>query len=236
MPTPLNYNEFVAELAVLSEYDPADPNFVANLPSAINYAEDRINRELNLLSTVASNSLPATALTRQLDISSLNLNVLSQVNVVTPSTQTDPELGTRNQCTPTTKSFLDAVYNSAATAARPVNFAMLTDQIILFGPFPDANYTIEITGTLWVPPLSASNATTWISTYLPDLMLTAAMIQMTGFMRNFGAQSDNPQMAVSFESQYNLLRDSAAVEDARRRFASAGWTSQIPSPATPPRT
>lgn len=232
MPSALTYSTFVAELANLTEFQPTDPDFLANLPSAINYAEDRINRELNLLSTMTSNnSLVLTPNDRTLDISSLNINVLSQVNIV--SAPGDVIFST---CTPVTKSFLDAVYDSAASAGLPSNFAMLTDKVILFGPFPDGDYRVEVTGTIWVPPLSQSNNTTWISTYLPDLMLAASMIWMAGFMRNFGSQADDPQMAMSWETQYGKLRDSASVEDARRRFASAGWTSQMPTPVTPPRT
>lgn len=240
MPAALTYSSYVAELANLSEFNATDPNFVTNLPHAINYAEDRINRELNLLSTVTSNhTLSLTPGSRVLDLTPININVLSQINIITPSTEPNPELGTRNVCIPTTKAFLDAVYNSGSAGdieGLPVNFAMLTDKVILFGPFPNAAYTVEVTGTIWVPPLSSANNVTWISTYLPELFLAASMVQMSGFMRVFGSQSDDPQMAVSWETTYSSLRDSASAEEARRKFQSSGWTSQLPSPTTPPRT
>jgi hypothetical protein len=237
MPTALTYSSFVNQIQVLTEFNAADPNFTAALPGAISYAEDRINRELNLLTTVASNSsLHLTAGSRQLAFSTANVNVLKQVNVITPYTTTNPELGTRNPVTPVDESFLDLVYGSAANPGVPANFAMLDNKTLLFGPFPDQNYTVELVGTIWMTPLSTNNTTTWISTYLPDLMTAAAMIYMTGFMRNFGAQSDDPQMGLSWEAQYSSLRDSASVEEQRRKFQSAGWTSSMPSPATPPRT
>lgn len=237
MPTALTYTSYVAEMQVLTQFNNNDPAFIQNLPSAISYAEDRINRELDLLSAVASNSsLALTAGTRTLDISAANINVLERLNIITPFSQTNPELGTRNPCVPVTEDYLDLVYGSAATQGLPTNFIRQTDKIVLFGPFPDQNYTVELVGTVWQLPLSSSNPTTWIATYIPDLMIAASMIFMTGFMKNFGAQSDDPRSAQSWESQYDLLMKSAATEDARRKFKSAGWTADIPNPLNQPRT
>ena len=52
MVTGLTYASFTTELALLAVVSPTDTNFVGNLPSAINYAELRIYRDLDLLSTV----------------------------------------------------------------------------------------------------------------------------------------------------------------------------------------
>ena len=68
------------------------------------------------------------------------------------------------------------------------------------------------------------------------VFMAAALVHASGYMKNFGAMSDNPQMAVSWESQYQTLLKSAIVEDARATFQSEGWTSEQPSPvASPPR-
>lgn len=233
----LTFDQYVAEMLVLTQFNPDDPEFTTNLPSALDYSQDRINRELNLLNTVVSNSsLALTAGVRSLDITPANINVLSQVNLITPAAQTNPEAGTRNSVTIASKSFLDIVYGSAANPGLPINFALLTDTDLLFGPFPDAAYTVELTGTMMPESLSASNETTWVSTNIPDLLIAASMVFMAGFMKNFGAQSDDPKMAQSWESQYTTLRDSVAVEDARRKFQSIGWSSDLPNQFNPPRT
>lgn len=233
----LNYAQYVAEMASLCQFNPSDPFFVQQLPSAIDYATDRINRELNLLTTVAANSsLALTAGTRTLNFSAANINVLTDVNIITPAGQTNPELGARNPVTICDKSYLNAVYNSTAIEGVPINFALLDQQTLLFGPFPDANYTVELYGTVWSTPLSASNTTTWISTYIPDVFIAASMVFMSGAQKNFAAISDDPQSAMTWEQQYGKLRDSASVEDARRKFMSSGWTSALPSPINPPRT
>ena len=58
----------------------------------------------------------------------------------------------------------------------------------------------------------------------------ASMIFISGYQRNFGRQSDDPQMAQSYESQYLALLKGATVEEYRRKFQASGWTSNSPSP------
>ena len=239
----LTYDTYLAELALLSQFGPADPNFLANLPSCIDYATNRITRELNLLNTITTNStLACTPGTRAVDLSALNpvYNTLQDINVLTPSGVTNPDLATRVQLTIQSLSFMNSIYGSSPTAGGvagvPQYFAMVTDQSILVAPYPDLVYNIEIIGTVRPTPISQSNDTNWISTYLPDLFLAASMIQMSGFKMNFGAQSDDPKMAMSWEDQYTKLRDSAGVEDAMRKYYSTGWTAQLPNAYNPPRT
>lgn len=236
----LTYSQFVAEIQLLSQFNAADPNFTNNLQSCLDYSQDRIYRELNLINTTTSYSgLALTASTRSLNYAAAGINVLENINIITPAGTTNPELGTRNACVPADKSFLDWVYGTPTLTGIPTSFAVFSDKTLLFGPFPDQNYTVELVGTLQITApvlqLSVSNTTTFLSTYLPDLLVAAAMIQMSGFMKNFGQQSDNPQMAVSWGTQYASLRDSASVEDARRRFRSAGGSSQFPSLLNPPK-
>jgi hypothetical protein len=84
--------------------------------------------------------------------------------------------------------------------------------------------------------LSVTTPVTYVSTYLPDLLIAASMIFLSGYMRNFGSQADDPKMAASWQDQYNQLRESAYTEDQRRQFAATGWTSILPQKLTPPRT
>ena len=235
----LSYSSYLTELALLSQFNATDPNFLSNLPSCIDYATDRITRELDLLNTVTANStLALTVGTRIISLASLNpvFNVLRQVNVLTPVGTINPDLGTRNPLTISTTAFLNQVYGSNAVTDVPEYFAMVTDQTIMVGPYPDQAYNLEIIGTVRPTPISATNPTNWISLYLPDLFLQCSMIQMSGFKMNFGAQADDPKMAMSYETQYTTLRDSAGVEDAMRKYASTGWNSQLPTAYNPART
>lgn len=239
------YTTFIAQLALEAQFNATDPNFIANIPTAIDYATNRITRELNLLNTITSNSTIQTTIgSRVVNLSSLNpiFNTLQDINVLTPSGVTNPDLSKRVTLTIQSRAFMNAVYGDGPSLGGvvgvPQYFAMVTDQVIQVGPYPDAVYNLEIIGTVRPTPLlvSAPNGTNWISLYLPDLFLAAAMIQMSGFKMNFGAQSDDPKMAISWEDQYKTLRDSAAVEDAMRKYYSTGWTAQLPSQFTPQRT
>lgn len=74
----------------------------------------------------------------------------------------------------------------------------------------------------------------FISQYLPDLMVMASMIYISAYQRNFGKESDDPQMAMSYETQYQLLLKSATVEEARKKFDAAAWSSQSPATVASP--
>lgn len=235
----LTYDQYVTQLALLAQFPAADPNFLSNLPSCIDYATDRIVRELNLLNTVTSNStLALSTSTRVLSLASLSpiFNILMDINVLTPVGTSDPNLGLRNPLTIQSRAFMNQVYGSSTVTGVPQYFHMVTDQSIIVGPFPDQAYNVELIGTVRPTPLSQASPTNWISTYLPDLFLAASMIQMSGFMRNFGSQADDPKLAMSWETQYVSLRDSAAVEDSMRKFYSTGWTSELPNQFNPVRT
>lgn len=232
-----NYNSYVNQMALLAVIDPADGNFLANLPSMINYAELRILRDLDLL--VVSGSLTNYAFavgSRQISIPLGSLVVSEQINVITPSGQSDPESGTRNPLIPTTKEFLDMVYGDSSITGIPEYFVPFNDNLFLVGPFPDQPYYVEIVGTIRPETLSASNPVTFVSAYFPDLFEMASMIYVSGYQRNFGRQNDDPQMAQSYENQYKVLLEGASKEEARKKFESVGWSSMDPSPlATPTR-
>ena len=237
MTTGLNYSQYKTLIATLAVVDEADPAFNTILPQMITYAENRICRELDFLFT--STSITGYSLTsgsRSVTIPQGTIVVSDQVNIITPAGIVNPDAGTRNPCLPTTKEFLDAVYGSSYYTGMPQYFVPFNDNLFLFGPYADQTYYIEIIGTYRPESLSPTNTTTFISLYLPDLFTMASMIYISGYQRDFGRQSDDPQMAQSYEGQYQLLLKGAMVEEARKKFEASGWSSQSPSPvATPTR-
>ena len=212
-----------------------DPNYVAILPSIIDDAEQRIRRDLDLLADVVRDQTGTlTANSRNFTFPQ-HFVVSNNVNVFTPVGTTT----NRNQLVPVTRDWMDAIWPNEAsttTPSVPQYYAMITDQTIIVGPPPDANYTVEVIGTVIPPALSVSTPTTWISTYLPDLFFAAALTFAAGYQLNFSATSDDPQQSVSWESHYKQLLASADVEETRKRYAAQGWSSMQPSQiSTPPR-
>lgn len=238
MTTGLTYSQYKTQIATMAVVaSETDPNFVTILPQMITYAENRIYRDLDFLFTSASitgNSLTignrSLTIPYQLQDGSGNIVVTEQINILTDSG------ATRNPCLPVTKEFLDATYGSSAPAnrGRPKFYAPFNDNLFLFGPVPDAAYPVEIVATYRPNSLSETNTSTFISTYLPDLLIMASMIYISAYQRNFGRANDDPQMAVSYESQYQALLKGAAVEEARKKQESSGWSAQAPSPVASP--
>ena len=233
----LNYTTYVSQIATMAVVEINDPAFQSIIPSMIDYAELRIYRDLDLLSTVSANdSYTMTANNRNFSWPQGTFVTVQNINVVTPSSETDPDLGNRVQLLPTTKEFLNAVYSNSANAGIPSYFAMLDDHSIVVGPWPNQNYTVEIVGTVRPATLSSGNPTTFISEYLPDMFIMASMLYISAYQRNFGRMSDDPAMAQSYEGQYQSLRQGALMEEFRKKFQASAWSSITPSPvATPTR-
>ena len=233
------YKTQIAQMAVVAE---DDVNFVAILPMMIDYASLRICRDLDLMFTSVSlhgAGYQLAAGNRNLSFSQNLPNgtsfvVSEQINLITPVGQSDPDAATRTPLMPTTKEFLDAVYGSASYTGVPKYFVPFNETLFFVGPTPDASYYVEVVGTIRPASLSATVPTTFISEYLPDLLVMASMIYISAYQRNFGKESDDPQMAMSYESQYQLLLKSAVVEESRKKWDAAGWSSQSPATVASP--
>lgn len=211
----LRLNEKLVELK-------EDINPQLSIPAIIDYAEQRIYRELDLLNTVTRQNglLSSGSRNFTLPTGSGRFVVTNAINVITPSSQTVPDSGTRNQLLPVSRDYMDAVWSSVTGTGTPVCYAMVTDQTIIVGPVPNANFTVEVIGTIRPTTLSSANTTTYLTLYLPDLFLTAALI--------FAVKE--PTALQVLESNYVTLLSSANVEENRKKYASGAWGSLSPTP------
>lgn len=234
----IDYTTYVSQLSNLMVVGSTDANFQTFLPGCIDYAEQRCYRELDLVDTQVTSSGATTASDRNFTLPTYvgTYIVVDQINVMS-SAGTGSSNGIRNQVMPTTREFIDLIYPSGQTATGiPLYFCRANSSNVIFGPAPDAVYTAEVIGTQRPTPLSSGNSSTFLTSQLPDLFIAASMVFASGYMRDFGAQSDNPQQAASWEMQYKTLFQSANSEENRKKYQSEAWTSESPSPsATPPR-
>lgn len=237
----LTYTSYVSQLTnLMSVASSTDPNFSTFLPGAIDYAEGRIYRDLDLLATrITDTSGTCSSGVRSFTLPTAqgSFEVVERINILT-SAGAPSSIATRNPTYVVSADVLDVVYPSAVSSYTgvPLWVARTTDTTILFGPTPDSNYGVEVYGTMRPTPLSSGNSSTWLTQFLPEVFMAATMIFAAGFMRDFGAQADNPQMSQSWENQYQTLLKSANVEELRKKYQSEAWSPQQPSPvATPPR-
>ena len=251
--TPLSYNGFVTQIgvmAVVGSTTPSsgpgagitvlnDPAAQAIIPQMLNYAELRIQRDLDIDQALAPNtSYSLTAANNILSLDTDDFITVESMQVVVN--------GVPMPLTPTSKEFIQMVYNSPASAGVPQFLAdvggdLATGGVTLnnymVGPVPDASYPLIIYGVQRLPTLNnfgansgtASTSFTFISTYYPDMLIMAAMVFISAYQRNFGRMSDDPSMAQSYEAQYQVLKIAAIGEEDRRRFQGDDWTSQAPS-------
>jgi hypothetical protein len=235
----LTYTTYVSSIANLLVVPVSDPYFLEVVPNIIDDAELRIYRELDLLASNASATSAMTAGNRNFTLPSTNgtFVVVESINVITPVATVDPELGTRNPVMPTSIDVLNAFYPSVNGSTVPVYFSRDREGAVVFGPWPNAAYTVEVIGTIRPAALSSSTITSVLSVYFPDLFVAASMVFGAAYQKNFGSAVDDPKAAVTWESHYQMLLKAAATEENRKKFEGAGWSPSSPSPeATPPRT
>lgn len=239
----MTYTEIITALAGNTAIPSTDASFQAILPSVIKYAEGRITRDLDLMAANVRDSSGSTvALNRNFNIPTTvgTFLIVDGVNVITPAS-TAPESGTRVALQPASRDFLDWNWPSTTGATVPEYFAYISQDTysggqtqMIFGPWPDNTYRVEVIGKIQPASLSATNTETWLSANLAELYIAAAMISLTGYMQDFGRTSDAPNMAQSWENQYQLLKESAGVYQARARWAGASWTSKTVEPVAQP--
>jgi hypothetical protein len=235
----LDYTSWVATIANLTKNDSTDTYFTQILPAIIDYAEGRIYRDLDILSTViVNNSGTLSSNTRDFTLPTPTqgtYDIIDQINLY--------ENSIRTPLTPVSREVLDMLWPGATavgTTQRPVFFAMTNADLITnaltisVGPLSGASVGIEVLGRVKPNPLSASNTTTYLTNQLPDLFIAASMIFASGWQANFGAQADDPRMSQSWETQYQALLQDADQNASRQKFAGASWTSKRVEPSAVP--
>ncbi len=241
------YSNLLADVASTLVVDATNAAFLAIFPQWINAAEGRCYRELNLLDASVRDSSASTV------TGSRNFNlptgvgtflIVEDINVITPAS-TAPESGTRHRLTPVSLSVLDWTWPSATGTTVPEMWAYASQNTyltssaaqsqIIFGPWPDATYRIEVVGKIQPAALSATNTNTWITDNLYDVLFKATMVEAMSWTQNYGAAGvDNPQATNTWNAAYMTARDSAATWAARARLGGASWTAAPIEPTAQP--
>lgn len=227
-----------------------DENFQRIVPPMFLYAENRIYRELQFLAQLGTQTATLTANNRDFTLPASVLSLVSMVvctpvGVVTNNTIRTPPL----ERIPA--ELIDFLWpQSSYKPGVPKKYALLGNLPTISGstadlaspyikvrlmPTPDRAYTTELFGRVQPTGISPDDPQTFLSIKYPELLLAACMVYITGYQRDYGAQSDDPQRAMSWEQQYTTLRQGVMLEAAQQRGEGPGWTAATPAPATQPR-
>lgn len=255
---PLSYNSYVTQMGVMAVVMTQDAGGVQQfvdpaaqtiLPQMLNYAELRIQRDLDLLPSQTSNNY---TLTQGVNLFPLPIDDFITVQTIQVVQLNGATVINSTPMVPVSREFIQNCYGSPVNAGTPKYFAMVGDSFgngadtnnnILMGPVPNFAYTISVTGTIRTPSLYkygtagiADTSYTYISTYYPDLLIMASMVYISAFQRNFSATSDQGEMSLSYEKAYLALMTVAKQEENRKKSEGSGWSAySTPVAATPTR-
>lgn len=234
MPLSLNFTEYVTTMAGLMSIEPETalyPDQEELFNQMVNYAELRIYRELDFLNTIKeSTTSDLTPGTRTVAVPG-DIIIVNSASVITPAS-TAAAAGTRNAMQRVSMEFLNQVWPNTLTTGVPAYYALQDEGTIVLAPTPDAGYRVCAQGVFRPEPLSATNPTTFLTDNVPDLFVAASCVfGFGGLLQNFGAQSDNPQAAQSWEQQYQNLRAGVDMENLRSKAWANSWQPWSPSPS-----
>ena len=115
---------------------------------------------------------------------------------------------------------------------QPRYWSEPTQGTIWIAPTPTLVYNAELAYHYRPAPISSTNPSTWLATNCPDLLFSACMVEAAGYMRNYGAQSDDPKMALSWSTRYSETLEIVRREEARRKGEPAFDASFAPPPTS----
>ncbi len=255
---PLSYNQYIQNIGVMAVEQTVETGGVyafvnaplqTIVPQLLNYAEQRIARDLDMLASQTSNLYTLTA---GVNVFSLPVNDFQTVQTLEIVQLSNGTVVNSAPLIPVSKEFIQNVYGGMYSAGTPEYFALYgsnfgdnqdTETNILLGPPPNFAYSLRVTGVAAMPSLYqnasagvADTAYTYISNWYPDMLMLASMIYISAYQRNFSATSDSPDMGQSYEKQYQALRLGAVPLENRRKAQGSGWTAySTPIAATPGR-
>lgn len=170
------YNNLVA--SVLSYVQRADAATVANMPTFILNAQQRLCREsknIGLLNYVTGNLTPG--------VFSYAKPALWRRNITFNYGSSD-NFQSRNPLELRSYEYLVSYWPDRTKTAEPKFYSDYSYSGILIAPTPDKAYPFEW-GYLSLPtPITPDNQTNWWTDYAPDVLLYATIIEALYFLKN----------------------------------------------------
>jgi hypothetical protein len=235
----MNYDQIKKHLQTLLEIplNQEDENWNRIIPLMFTYAENRIYREIEFLATTAVTAGTLTANNRETPLPSTVL-VLREMSVMVPVGYPWQNLTSRHTLDRISPEGLDMIWSNsrydpntdsmqpsppgvpqkyAVVGTSTATFPQTLSYSIRLVPVPDKAYATEYFGVVRPALLSATNTETFLSVNYVDLFCAACMVFASGYQRDFGAQADDPQKAMSWNGVYEALRASALLEAGRMK-------------------
>ncbi|MGE5452429.1 MAG: hypothetical protein ACM3VZ_11385 [Acidobacteriota bacterium] len=175
-------------------------DLTANIPDFIALAEARISRDLRLRSQVTSAVISTVAGSQG---ASLPTGWLEFENV---SVTSSPDV----QLTYVNIQYLDTKFPNNSYTGCPVVYS-IEGQQILFGPIPDAAYSVNVLYYKKYDALSVT-PTNWLLTNHPGIYLWASLAESAPFLRD-------DERALVWETKYQREMEALQESDTSGQFS-----------------
>ena len=164
-----NYTDLLASVAGWANRT----DLTAIIPDFVALAEARIARDLRLRRQVTNAAISTVAATQSI---ALPTGFLEIENIGLSSTSPPMNLSV------VTPEILDRMYPPGFNAGQPVVYTILGDTL-LFGPTPDAVYTVSVDYYKRFDALTVT-ATNWLLTNYPMVYLAGAMVEAALYLQD----------------------------------------------------
>jgi len=171
----VDYNSLQAAIIEYLARD-QDSTLLARIPSFIQFAEAKFNRQLFVRQMEQRSTAIVNAGASEPEFISLPPDFQSMRRVRLSSVTGKPSLEFKSGT-----QMDEYRFATADIAAQPRYFTVFGDEIEL-APTPDAAYTIEMVYRQNIPPLG-SNGGNWLLTLAPDLYLYAALLESAPYIK-----------------------------------------------------
>ena len=198
MSVDLSYAELTAQVKSYTERQ--DTAFIAEIPTFINLAENRLASELKQqgFQTVVEGILPITS-----------TMVKPAFWRETISFNYTDNTGKVSQILLRSYEFLRNFWPNAATQDVPRYYADYNFSNFVLAPTPVAAYNFELVYYARLTPLTVAVQSNWLTINAPQALLFATLLEAFSWCQN-------EERTSFYQSQYNMVRDSLLGESQER--------------------
>lgn len=155
-----------------------DSTLIARVPSFIQFAEAKFNRELFVRQMETRATAVVDTGSTEPEFISLPSDFQSMRRMRLSSVSGKPCLTFRSGA-----QMDEYRFGTANVAARPAYFTIFGSEIEL-APTPDDAYTIEMVYRRTVPALASNSTNNWLLTLAPDIYLYGCLLEAAPYMNN----------------------------------------------------
>lgn len=210
MPVAMTFNSLIQDLqSYLERGSVNDPLVYNQLPELINFAERRIATDLKVMGFVVPATFtmqPGLAVYAKPDrwrkTISMNVGQAATGNSVR-SQMFERSYEYLRSYWPDDTQTSTTVYG---VAAPPKYYADYNYQNMIFAPTPDAAYPAELVYYEQPPLLDATNQTNWITQYQPNMLLYAALLEASPYLKK-------DDRIATWQAMYTSIKEAANGQD-----------------------